>query len=174
MGAPQTERARRAELRLRGAGGGVAAPPPGSGSEPARGRGREAGEGGRGGGLAGCVPPGHGGRAELLGHLRRPPGPAAPLLLPVLPRVLPQLPAALAALAHRCHLLRVAGGLRTLHPLRGNGRAAPACGRCPDSVLEASLGSWGRSSPDLSADPRTEPSAGTRWLRDATRCWTAL
>uniref|UniRef100_A0A9L0JTH7 Phosphatidylinositol glycan anchor biosynthesis class H n=1 Tax=Equus asinus TaxID=9793 RepID=A0A9L0JTH7_EQUAS len=85
------------------------------GPEPARGcggraRAAPAGRVGR---------PDHGGRAELLGYLRRSPGSAAPLLLPILPGVLRQLPSAFVALAHRCHLHRVASGLRTLHPVRG-------------------------------------------------------
>ncbi|XP_073656431.1 phosphatidylinositol N-acetylglucosaminyltransferase subunit H isoform X2 [Tursiops truncatus] len=70
-------------------------------------------------GPAWCGRAGHGGRAELLRYLWRPPGSAAPLLLPFLPGVLPQLPSDHPAFAHRCHLQRVASGLRTLHTLRG-------------------------------------------------------
>lgn len=98
---------------------GRAAPGKGEGTNEASGSAGGLEWRGRGGDQAG-----HGGREELLGYLRRPPDPAAPLLLSVLPGVLPQLPSAVAALAHRGHLHRVAGGLRTLHPLRGNGRRA--------------------------------------------------
>ena len=79
---------------------------------------------------------GPGGRAELLRHLRRPSGLAPPILLAFLPRVLPQLPSDLVALAHRCHLHRVAGGLRTLRALWG--KAGLGVG---GSGLEGSLGS---------------------------------
>lgn len=71
---------------------------------------------------------GYGGREELLGYLRRPRGAAASLLFAVLPRVRPQLGSAVAALAHRRHLRRVAGGLRTLHPVRGKGRRSALAG----------------------------------------------
>ena len=82
--------------------------------EDAGGRARAARHGRAWGGRAG-----HGGRAKLLRYLRRPPGLAPPILLPFLPGVLPQLPSDLFALAHRCHLHRLAGGLRTLHTLWG-------------------------------------------------------
>lgn len=86
---------------------------------------------------------GHGGRDELLGYLRRPPVPAAPLLLTVLPRVRPQLGSAVAALAHRRHLRRVASGLRTLHPVRGKGWCSPVAGIRRRRVLGPTRGPAG-------------------------------
>lgn len=88
---------------------------------------------------------GHGRRAELLRYLRRPPGPAASLLLPILPGVLPQLPSALVALTHRCHQHRVVSGLRTVHCLRGNGGWPLPVVRVGDSGLEGSIGSSDQS-----------------------------
>lgn len=127
-----------AKLRLRAAWGG-AWPTPMRGSESrASERTLEGALERRG--PAWCGRAGHGGRAELLRYLWRPPGPAAPLLLPFLPGVLPQLPSDHPAFAHRCHLQRVASGLRTLHTLRGK-----ACRPLPAiwvgvSGLEGSLG----------------------------------
>lgn len=141
------------------------------GPTPLPGSGSRAGERTLAGGLerpgpAGRRRLGHGGRAELLGYLRWPPGPAAPLLLPVLPGVLPQLPSAFVALAHRCHLRRVASGLRTLHPLRGNGQSAPSRGPSRGLGFGRVFGVRG-SSPDLLLLSRR---AGTSWFRR----WTAV
>lgn len=59
---------------------------------------------------------GHGGRAKLLRYLRQPPGLTADTTSYCLEFCL-SCPPDLFALAHRCHLHRVAGRLRTLHTL---------------------------------------------------------
>lgn len=88
----------------------------------------------------------HGGREELLRYLRRPPCPAAPLLLTVLPRIRPLLGSAVAVVAHRCHLCGVAGGLRALHPVRGKGRRSAGAG-CLERSWDSPVDPGGRGLP---------------------------